>query len=332
MPWDSSALAVRGKAVRLDETNGFMVELRHEKDFGFLHGIGKRQERWPYVQECAIVKRVLFLLCCGLFLCVQAEENADIKENPVLKSASGYVGAEIASAYLGSSGAIYDTNPITSQEVGWLFDFGEYGRIDGYFWIVSSLHDRQHESHRMLFSEFETVIRYGQSWRVAENAVLKASAGPLWNPAIGYKGAHRNTWGPYVTAYLDNPVVVPYMSGLWILSPKMRGRIRFGVRRTFTLSEHFDLTPSVETVWMDRRRFDSRYGAEPEDSFLGGSFATVTTGVKLSWQITENWQSYFRFQMFDVINSQARRAVKKQDAYYAKCDWPIFKLGVEYSF
>ena len=92
------------------------------------------------------------------------------------------------------------------------------------------------------------------------------------------------------------------------------------------------LTPSVETVWMDRRRFDSRYGAEPEDSFLGGSFATVTTGVKLSWQITENWQSYFRFQMFDVINSQARRAVKKQDAYYAKCDWPIFKLGVEYSF
>ena len=38
---------------------------------------------------------------------------------------------------------------------------------------------------------------------------------------------------------------------------------------------------------MDRRRFDSRYGAEPEDSFLGGSFATVTTGMKLSWQITE---------------------------------------------
>jgi hypothetical protein len=36
--------------------------------------------------------------------------------------------------------------------------------------------------------------------------------------------------------------------------------------------------------------------------------------------------------MFDAINSQARKALKKQDAYYAKCDWPIFKVGVEYAF
>ena len=283
-------------------------------------------------KESLMIMLSAVAVAVGLQLRCGAADGVEVHGDEILKSSSWYVGAEIASAYLGSSGAIYDTNPITSQEVGWLFDFGEYGRIDGYFWIVSSLHDRQHESHRMLFSEFETVIRYGQSWRVAEKVTLKASAGPLWNPAIGYKGAHRNTWGPYVTAYLDNPIVVPYMSGLWILSPKMRGRIRFGVRKTFALSEHFDLTPSIETVWMDRRRFDSRYGAEPEDAFLGGSFATVTTGVKLSWQITENWQSYFRFQMFDVINSQARRAVKKQDVYYAKCDWPIFKLGVEYSF
>lgn len=268
----------------------------------------------------------------GLLLKCGATDDLELTDDAILKSSSWYVGAEIASAYLGSSGAIYDTNPITSQEVGWLFDFGEYGRIDGYFWIVSSLHDRQHESHRELFSEFETVIRYGQSWRIAENVTLKANAGPLWNPAIGYWRAHRNAWGPYVNASLENPVVVPYMSGLWILSPKMRGRIRFGVRRTFALSEHLSMTPSIETVWMDRRRFDSRYGAEPEDAFLGGSFATVTTGVKLSWQITENWQSYFRFQMFDVINSQARRAVKKQDVYYAKCDWPIFRFGVEYAF
>jgi hypothetical protein len=283
-------------------------------------------------QEALLKMLLPVVLAFGLLLRCGAAQDVELHSCNILKSSSWYVGAEIASAYLGSSGAIYDTNPIASQEVGWMFDFGEYGSIDGYFWIVSSLHDRQHESHRMLFSEFETVIRYGQSWQIAEKAVLKASAGPLWNPAIGYKGAHRNTWGPYVTAYLDNPIVVPYMSGLWILSPKMRGRIRFGVRKTFALSEHLSLTPSIETVWMDRRRFDSRYGAEPEDAFLGGSFATVTTGMKLSWQITENWQLYFRFQMFDVINSQARRAVKKQDAYYAKCDWPIFKLGVEYSF
>ena len=277
-------------------------------------------------------KLLLAIFAAGLLLQSAGTDSAPLHDESILKSTSWYVGAEVASAYLGSSGAIYDTNPITSQEVGWLFDFGEYGWIDGYYWIVSSLHDRQRESHRMLFSEFETVIRYGQHWRVSDKATLKVSAGPLWNPAIGYKGSHRNTWGPYVTAYLDNPVVVPYMSGLWILSPKMRGRIRFGLRRTFSITESLFLTPSVETVWRDRRRVASRSGADPTDSFFGGAFATATTGVKLSWHITENWQPYLRFQMFDAINSQARKALKKQDAYYAKCDWPIFKVGVEYAF
>ena len=48
--------------------------------------------------------------------------------------------------------------------------------------------------------------------------------------------------------------------------------------------------------------------------------------------MTENLQTYFRFLMFDAVNSQARAALKKQDAYYAKRDWPVFRLGVEYSF
>lgn len=278
------------------------------------------------------MKRTILLLVSGLSLGLQAEANNGFKERSVLKSASGYVGAEVASAYLGSGGAIYDTRPIASQEFGWFFDFGDYGWIDGYFWIVSALHDRQHESHRMLFNEIETVIRYGQKWQTSEKTAIKASVGPLWNPPVGYKQSHKNCWGPYVSVQFDNPVVVPYMSGLWLLAPKMRGRVRIGVRKSFALSENLSMTPSLESVWMDRRRFDARYGADPEDAFLGGSFATLTTGARLSWQVTGNCQAYFRFLMFDIINSQARRAVKKQDKYYAKCDWPVFRLGVEYSF
>ena len=278
------------------------------------------------------MKRTILLLASGLSLGLQAEANNGFKECSVLKSASGYVGAEVASAYLGSGGAIYDTRPITSQELGWFFDFGDYGWIDGYFWIVSALHDRQHESHRMLFNEIETVIRYGQKWQTSEKTAIKASVGPLWNPPVGYEQSHKNCWGPYVSVQFDNPVVVPYMSGLWLLAPKMRGRVRIGVRKSFALSENLSMTPSLESVWMDRRRFDARYGADPEDAFLGGSFATLTTGARLSWQVTGNCQVYFRFLMFDIINSQARRAVKKQDKYYAKCDWPVFRIGVEYSF
>lgn len=278
------------------------------------------------------MKRVLRLLPCMLSLCLWAGDGAKTEATSFVKSFSGYVGAEVASAYLGSGGAIYDTRPISSQEVGWFFDFGDYGWIDGYFWIVSALHDRQKESHRMLFNEIETVIRYGHKWQLSDNVALKTSAGPLWNPPVGYEESHKNYWGPYVAAHVDNPYIVPYMSGLWLLSPRMRGRIRFGVRKAFALSECVSLTPSLETVWMDRRRFVARYGSDPEKAFFGGSFATVTTGLNLSWQITENCRSYLRFLMFDVINSQARRAVKKQDAYYAKCDWPIFRLGVEYGF
>jgi hypothetical protein len=36
--------------------------------------------------------------------------------------------------------------------------------------------------------------------------------------------------------------------------------------------------------------------------------------------------------MFDIVDAQARRAVKRQDTYYAKCDWPVLKVGVRYSF
>ena len=279
---------------------------------------------------------ILFLFAFSVALArsakAQSENSIIITECPILKSASWYVGAELASAYLGSSGAIYDTRPIFSQETGWFFDFGDSGWIDGYFWIVSSLHNRQHESHRVLFSEYETTICYGQTWQMSKKVSLKAKIGPLWNPAIGYWDSHNNYWGPYLGVNIDNPIVVPYAKGLWLLAPKMRGRICFGLRRNFALSERWDFTPMIETVWMDRRRFSSRYGSNPGDAFFGGSFATVTTGARVTWKMTENLQTYFRFLMFDVVNSQARKALNKQDAYYAKSDWPVFRLGVEYSF
>ena len=34
----------------------------------------------------------------------------------------------------------------------------------------------------------------------------------------------------------------------------------------------------------------------------------------------------------DVINPQARDAIRRGGHYYDKCDWPIFKIGVTYEF
>jgi hypothetical protein len=241
------------------------------------------------------------------------------------------VGAEVASAFLSTSGAIYDTRPVTSQEAGWFFDLGDYGWIDGYFWIISSLTDKKHDTHRMLFHEIESVVRYGRTWRTSEDTAFKAGIGPTWKPTLGHDDP-ANNWGSYFIMQFDNPVVVPYVKGIWIFEPRRHGRIRFGLEKSISLSESLSLTPMVETVWMDRLRYTSRYGDDPENPILGGSFATVTSGAKLSWRVTENFQAYLRLLMFDIVDAQARRAVKRQDAYYAKCDWPVLKVGVRYSF
>ena len=88
----------------------------------------------------------------------------------------------------------------------------------------------------------------------------------------------------------------------------------------------------VETVWMDRRYYFSRYGEHPNDGIFDGAFATVTSSVRLTWKLSENFNVYFRLSMFDVVDSQARKAVKEQSAYYAKRDWPVFRVGAEYCF
>lgn len=98
------------------------------------------------------------------------------------------------------------------------------------------------------------------------------------------------------------------------------------------VGEKLTVMPFVETVWMDNRRFQSRYGGIPQGRFLGGAFATMTTGVRLTWRIDDNWRLFVRFRQYDIINNQSRRAVKKQTAYYAKCDYPIVGAGIECSF
>jgi hypothetical protein len=245
---------------------------------------------------------------------------------------NGEFDTSINSAFLATSGAIYDTRPVLTHCLSLRGELSDNFFIDAYGWLISSLHTLQKESHRVLFSEFEGTIRFGHDYYISKNTLLESKAGLLWNPQIGYYDAHNNYWGPYIAQYLKNDYIIPYWDGLWMLAPRRSGRVRIGIRKPYKITDKLSLTPFVETIWMDRRRFDSRYGEDPEKAFMGGSFATMTAGAGLTWRVTDDLQAYFRFLLFDVINSQARSAVKKQDAYYAKCDWPVFRIGVEYSF
>ena len=140
-------------------------------------------------------------------------------------------------------------------------------------------------------------------------------------------------WGPYAVQRLDNPWLTPYWRGLWLVAPQRRGRVSFGLERKIALSDKLSLAPFVEVVWMDKRRFRRRYGGEPlHGAVHGGAFAYSFAGVNAKWALGEDISIFFTAAMCDVVNGQARRAVRRSDAYYAKNDWPVFKIGVEYRF
>ena len=255
------------------------------------------------------------------FLASQASLWADC-------AVSGNIDVQVASAFLSSTG-LHDTCPVTTQ-MGYLkMDFGAWGFIDGYGWIISTLHDKQHERHRAAFNEFEGAVQYGYDWRFREGWRLRTKFGAYWDPAIGYRDGANNLWGPYFTQSLDNPYLTPCLSALQIVAPERKGRIKFGLKKTFVLGEKVEISPFVESLWMDARRFSSKYGDTPErDRVFGGTFATLQTGVRASYAISGNTKLTVQLIQYDVINGQARRSIHHSDKYYAKCDWPVVRIGI----
>lgn len=246
---------------------------------------------------------------------------------------SGGVLGEFATGYLASSGSLIDTRPVTSQELDWKVDLGEYGWFDGYGWTISSLHDAQHDLHREVFQEFEGAVCYGYLLETSEKTAVKSSVGWLCNPQIGYYDDHANYWGVLVIQSFENPWLTPYYNLLWLTQPKMRGRIRLGVRHAFRLTETISLMPSVEVVWSDYRRFTAKYGDEPDGfSFLGGGFASERAELKLNWQATKDLAFYVKVQQYMLVDEKAREAVAARSEYYARLDHVIGKFGVEYTF
>ncbi|MBR2919906.1 MAG: hypothetical protein IKC27_00935 [Kiritimatiellae bacterium] len=246
---------------------------------------------------------------------------------------SGEFETTFLSGYLGSSGAIYDTRPNLSNCFSFRAEVDDAYFVDGYAWFISSLHNKQGDSHRMLFHEFEGAVRFGYDYKMSDDIMLETKAGLLWNPAIGYKDASLDGWGPYVAQYLKNKYLIPYWDGLWIVSPSRRARVRLGVRKPFKITGKLTISPFCETVWLDKRRFIARYDEEPEDDFvMGGAFGSITFGFSVKYEISPDFTVFGSFSQFDLINSQARDSVKKADEYYAKCDWPIIKIGFSYSF
>lgn len=244
----------------------------------------------------------------------------------------GRLYGEVSSGYLSSGGSLGDTRPVAVNRADWSFNSSEYGEISGYFWTISSLHDSQRHLHREAFNQFETAVYYGYVWSTGEVA-WHGKTGPLWNPMIGYKGGHNCELGWHFVARAQNGFAVPYVNALWMFEPYSRTRIRLGIEKGIAVGESWRVTPFVEAVWMDRARYVSRYGAPPNHGrILGGVFAVATFGVKVTYALAENLNVFARVRQYDMIDAQARRAVRRKNSYYAKCDCPVAGIGLEFSF
>lgn len=241
--------------------------------------------------------------------------------------------AEFASAYHSTSSGLRDTRPVAMQTFNWNLSLGEFGFLEGYAWTISSLHDMQRDRHRAFFYNVETSVKYGYRIPVADGVGLRTGAGPYFALPVGYKNASLKCWGPSVVQRLDNPWIVPYWSGLWIVERTRRARVCVGLEKKFALSESFSVAPFAELVWMDERRFSRRYGEiEGRTAVDGWSLSHAYAGVRARWEIGGNFSAIATVAMSDVVDSRARRAVRRSDDYWAKTDWPIVRIGVEYGF
>lgn len=275
-------------------------------------------------RQFAVRAPFLAAVCVLVDVHVRAEELWDFRAS---------VAAEVASAYRSSSSGLLDTRPVATQTLNGRLSLGDYGILEGYAWAISAFHNMQRKSHRVLFYDTEGAIRYGFGVPIAGGVRLSTSAGPYFDLPFGYRNAHMKCWGPYVVQRLDSPWLSLYWKGLWLVEPARRGRVCFGIEKKTVWSDRFALTHFAETVWMDKRRFSRRYGMElKEADMLGGAFAYTFIGVKAKWTLDKNWSVVGTVAMCDVINNQARKAIRRSDAYSAKNDWPVVRLGVEYSF
>lgn len=247
-------------------------------------------------------------------------------------SFSGVALVGVDSAYLSSSGSLCDTHPVCWQELDAAWSLGEWGYLDGYAWFQSALNDCQNDSRRMFMNEFEGTLCYNYDWQFSANAVLRTKAGGLWNPQIGYPDESNSWSGPYFVQSLDNPYLTPTVNALMLVAPEEKTRVRCGVKRSIPLADRLTLTPQVEFVWSDARRFKAKYGEGPDAAFLGGAFDVMVATLRLRYQFTERFAATLKLRQFALLGSQTRDVVGSRTGETAKTDLTAGGVCLEYAF
>lgn len=238
----------------------------------------------------------------------------------------------VETGYLSSSGTLVDTRPSLEHQVDLVWYLAGYGRLTACGWIISALHGGRDRDHRRAFYLYESTVGYGYDVSFSKDVESVNEAGVVWDSPWGYEHYSSEEVGWWMRNSLENPVLVPYIETLGLFAPDRWVRAAMGLRRGFKVCDTVGITPFVETVWGDSRRYRAQFGQEPSGRFLGGKFMTITPGVRIDWKIREDWIVWFRFREFVIVDPQARGIVDDQIAYYQQTESEIFSLGISYFF
>lgn len=270
------------------------------------------------------------VLCGAVAAYSEDASGEDLFSKYIADSAGFHAYSRVGTGYISTSGNISETRPVAIECVSGEVKIGDYGEIGGYVWTISKLHGKRDATQRRPFYEFEMGVWYRNLWEIAEEWSVDTMVCPLWDTCAGIRTSKHVTQELMVNQSLENPYLTPYYGFLHSYAPDHWFRTRIGVRRSFRIFDNLTLTPAVETVYSDPRRYRLRYGERP-DVFIEG-FSTLISVVTLKWKFTDNWNVHFIVKQYDLLGGDARKAIRARTEYYQRTDYAIFTVGVGCDF
>lgn len=237
---------------------------------------------------------------------------------------------QVDSAYISSGNSVGDSRPVLQQCVSVAKGFGEYGRMSSYLWVPSSLNRRNDDSHSRPFYWLECGINYAYSWKLNDDVSLYSRPLLFWGVPVNDRTERHSSLSAKFTQRLDNRFVSPYYCLYGRLTDLQWWQVSLGLMRDLKLTETLTLTPTVEFVYNDERRFGARYGMEPPSE--ADQFSAMVARITLRWWFSEHWNTYVILKQFDTFGHNAREAVKRQKVHTAKCDLTAVSVGLACSF
>ena len=242
------------------------------------------------------------------------------------------VSADFRSAYISSSGGAVETRPVTSQCLDWSWRMGNYGRFEGYAWIVSALTGQKDELRRRAFNELEAEISYAYDWRILDGWALNNQLGHIWDPGIGYESfdAEAFTHEIHFVQKLSNPYLTPYYDVMYCYHPAPWIRVNTGLQRPFYfLDGRLCIMPKVFVTWGDSNRYEAKFNTKLDGGDVFGFRPMyVNSGIWSTYRLNDRLSFYLRLQMYDVLDEKGRNFENGRSESWAVCDMPFAVIGV----